>query len=106
MTYRIAAGTRVCTPSLFADRGDGTTEIDRKRLPPTEGEVVTTYLRLPDKVRAIRLDPVNWKGRFEMTDLSAREITRAGPGLTLRSEERRGGKEWCSTCSSRWAPDQ
>src|SRR3546814_8577007 len=52
-------------------------------LPISEGEVVTTYLRLPDKVRAIRLDPVNWKGRFEMTDLSAREITRAGLGLTL-----------------------
>lgn len=83
LTYRISAGTRVCTPSLFADRGDGTTELDRKRLPPTEGEIVTTYLRLPDKVRAIRLDPVNWKGRFEMTDLSAREITRVGLGLTL-----------------------
>lgn len=83
LTYRIAAGGRVATPSLFADRGDGTTELDRKRLPPTEGELVTTYLRLPDRVRAIRLDPVNWKGRFEMTDLSAREITRAGLGLTL-----------------------
>lgn len=83
LTYRIAAGNRVCTPSLFADRGGGTTEIDRKRLPPTEGEVVTTYLRLPDQVRAIRFDPVNWKGRFEMTDLSAREITRVGLGLTL-----------------------
>src|SRR3546814_17716356 len=94
MTYRIAAGTRVCTPSLFADRGDGTTQIDRKRLPPPEGEVATTYLRLPDKVRAIRLDPVNWQGRFEMTDLSAREITRPGPGLTwLPPQVRQEGLE-------------
>src|SRR3546814_15789277 len=83
MTYRIAAGTRVCTPSLFADRGDGTTEIDRKRLPPTEGGVVTNYLRLHAKVRAIRLDPVNWTGRFELTDLRAREPPRAGLGLPL-----------------------
>src|SRR3546814_15685274 len=61
-------------------------------LPISEGEVVTTYLRLPDKVRAIRLDPVNWKGRFEMTDLSAREITRAGLGLTLiRRQLRQAG---------------
>src|SRR3546814_1874890 len=78
-------------------------------LPISEGEVVTTYLRLPDKVRAIRLDPVNWKGRFEMTDLSAREITRAGLGLTLirrqlRSEERRVGKVCVSTCRSRLWP--
>src|SRR3546814_14955247 len=29
MTYRLDAGTRVCTPSLFAHRGDGTTAIDQ-----------------------------------------------------------------------------
>src|SRR3546814_14294302 len=26
------------------------------------------------------------------------------PGLMVRSEERRVGKEWVSTCRSRWAP--
>src|SRR3546814_11321360 len=27
-----------------------------------------------------------------------------GPAMALRSEERRGGKEWVSTCRSRWSP--
>src|SRR3546814_16025201 len=27
-------------------------------------------------------------------------------GKVQRSEERRGGKEWVSTCSIRWSPDQ
>src|SRR3546814_8427779 len=32
-------------------------------------------------------------------------IDRKDVGLTLRSEERRVGKECVSTCSSRWSPD-
>src|SRR3546814_17133734 len=37
----------------------------------------------------------------------AQLVLRGGQfGLALRSEERRVGKEWVSTCRSRWAPDQ
>jgi GT2 family glycosyltransferase len=75
LTYRIK-GERMAAPSLFPDLGSGTAEIDRKRLPVTEGEDVTCFLRLPDEVHALRLDPINWKGRFEMGPITAREISR------------------------------
>jgi GT2 family glycosyltransferase len=83
ITYRLKAEDRVVTPSLFADPGEGSTEADRKRLPPTEGKTVTCYLRLPDKVRAMRFDPINWKGRFEMDPILVREISRLQLGIQL-----------------------
>ena len=76
LTYSIRAGGKLAAPSLFADIGAGTAEIDRKRLPVTKGETVTCFVRLPDHVKALRLDPINWKGRFEMGPIRAREITR------------------------------
>lgn len=75
LTYRIK-GERMAAPSLFPDLGNGTAEIDRKRLPVTDGAEVTCFLRLPDDVHALRLDPINWKGRFEMGPITAREISR------------------------------
>src|SRR3546814_14664344 len=43
--------------------------------------------------------------------VSAREVashaySRQSASITIRSEERRGGKEGVSTCKSRWAPVQ
>lgn len=75
LTYSIKAG-KLAAPSLFADTGAGTAEIDRKRLPVTKGETVICFVRLPDDVKALRLDPINWKGRFELGPIRAREITR------------------------------
>ena len=82
LTYSVDAG-RVATPSLFADKGLGTSELDRKRLPPCEGETITTFVRLPDQVRAIRFDPINWKGSFTFPEMKAKEITRLRLALTL-----------------------
>ncbi|MCR9071760.1 MAG: glycosyltransferase [Alphaproteobacteria bacterium] len=76
LTYSIKAD-KIAAPSLFADLGTGTTEIDRKRLPVTNGETVTCFVRLPDDVKGLRLDPISWKGRFEMGPITAREISRA-----------------------------
>ena len=75
LTYAIKAG-KMAAPSLFADIGSGTAEIDRKRLPVTKGETVTCFVRLPDDVKALRLDPISWRGRFEMGPIRAREISR------------------------------
>lgn len=75
LTYSIK-GDKIAAPSLFADLGDGTSEIDRKRLPVTNGEIVTCFVKLPDEVKGLRLDPVSWKGRFEMGPIKAREISR------------------------------
>lgn len=83
ISYRLKAADRVVTPSLFADPGEGSTEADRKRLPPTEGQTVKCYVRLPDRVRAMRFDPINWKGRFEMDPILVREISRVQLGLQL-----------------------
>src|SRR3546814_14406530 len=51
--------------------------------------------------RAGRLD-----GRVErqIIGLPGQRVDGAGQGADQRSEERRVGKEWVSTCSSRWAP--
>lgn len=76
LTYSIKAD-KIAAPSLFADLGTGTSEIDRKRLPVTDGETVTCFVRLPDDVKGLRLDPISWKGRFEMGPIRAREISRA-----------------------------
>lgn len=75
LTYSIKAD-KIAAPSLFPDLGTGTTEIDRKRLPVTNGETVTCFVRLPDEVKGLRLDPISWEGRFEMGPITAREITR------------------------------
>jgi len=75
LTYSIK-GDKIAAPSLFADLGEGTSEIDRKRLPVSNGETVTCFVKLPDEVKGLRLDPVSWKGRFEMGPIKAREISR------------------------------
>src|SRR3546814_15577939 len=36
--------------------------------------------------------------------LNASSNLKVGKSIDLRSEERRGGKEWVSTCRSRWSP--
>lgn len=100
LSYRFKAGDRVVTPSLFADPGGGTTEGDRKRLPPTEGQAVTCHLRLPDTVRAIRLDPINWKGDFEMDPVAVVEINRLGLGAALLLRQLR--EEGIAALLGRW----
>lgn len=81
--YRLKAEDRVVTPSLVIDCGDGGTEADRKRLPPTQGQTVTCYIRLPNRVQGMRFDPINWQGRFEMDPIRVREISRLQLGLRL-----------------------
>src|SRR3546814_13097333 len=46
----------------------------------------------------------NASARFELTRVGSDGKPRTGKGLevTLRSEERRVGKEWVSTCRSGW----
>src|SRR3546814_13931164 len=61
------------------------------------------YLR---SIRTHRLTP--WQGAVHvLIPATVPELVaglRIGFSLTLRSEERRVGKEWVSTCRSRWSP--
>ena len=82
LTYRLKAD-QIATPSLFADHGQGLSELDRKRLPPSTGTPVTSFLHLPNHVEALRFDPINWKGQFTLDPIQAREITRAGLAVRL-----------------------
>src|SRR3546814_5403615 len=41
--------------------------------------------------------------RFSFSHM-ALQAAAEGQGVALRSEERRVGKEWVSTCKSRWSP--
>src|SRR3546814_16505568 len=53
---------------------------------------VGSFGRCMEALRARGLDEV------------AHEVIAAGPPFIGRSEERRVGKEWVSTCRSRWSP--
>src|SRR3546814_11586477 len=61
----------------------------------------------------ISIDPESgrpWRVRFDVKTLATEERLLQAAAYVVcayltRSEERRVGKEWCSTCRSRWWPD-
>src|SRR3546814_14500448 len=57
--------------------------------------------RMPGSV--IRIDVENELMRDQRTGIGS-AIAGKVPGVLDRSEERRVGKEWVSTCRSRWSP--
>src|SRR3546814_20792972 len=61
--------------------------------------------RFADGFYTLRLTARDISGRVSVTE--AQVELRSGVdklGRYTRSEERRGGKEWVSTCRSRWSP--
>src|SRR3546814_19425048 len=89
----------VCSSDLFLDRGLVKPPLFVQSIFGILGgigadpENVLHMKRIADKLFG---DAFHWSvlaaGRFQL------------PFVTLRSEERRVGKEWVSTCRSRWSP--
>src|SRR3546814_12338460 len=56
-----------------------------------------------DFVEQARIDFEPFVGRGDMVEQEARAFRGGEAVFSARSEERRGGKEWVSTCRSRWS---
>ncbi len=69
------------TPVLHLDRGQGFNQTDVILLPePVDGRIEAT-IRLPEGLRALRLDPFEGAGKFTMRDLRMTELALANaPG--------------------------
>ncbi|EDP64009.1 glycosyl transferase, group 2 family protein [alpha proteobacterium BAL199] len=80
--YRIEA-KRVASPFLFIDQGAGIKESDRIRLPPTRNGHGKVIVRLPDRVTAIRFDPVTFIGEFKLEPIRVRELNSVMLGILL-----------------------
>lgn len=62
------------SPKLYADAGNGFSEEHSFALPVRAGRRVECLIGLPDRVRALRLDPLTAPGRFVLRDVSIREV--------------------------------
>jgi GT2 family glycosyltransferase len=62
------------SPKLYVDCGDGFSEESSRVLPVRAGRRVECTLRLPDRVRALRLDPLETSGPFVLKNVEVREI--------------------------------
>lgn len=62
------------SPKLYVDAGRGFSEGQCHPLQVRRGGRVEAVLRLPDRVRALRLDPLSASGRFAIRDVTIREI--------------------------------
>jgi GT2 family glycosyltransferase len=62
------------SPKLYVDAGRGFSEGQSHPLQVRRGGRVDAVLRLPDRVRALRLDPLATSGPFAIRDVTIREI--------------------------------
>lgn len=69
--------TAQLSPVLYVDEGRGFSEIDGRRISVHEASGPGVLLRLPDNVRALRLDPLRMQGRFRIDELGIERVGRA-----------------------------
>src|SRR3546814_20979509 len=86
----------VCSSDLLESLARFVPELERARFWMTFGEQYITHLTVLQNVGMTSIDPVKYQGR----DIIPLQFLAA----VLTSEERRVGKEWVSTCRSRWSP--
>src|SRR3546814_17777605 len=108
-------------PAFYTKTGVGTVVAEGKPVEEFEGEryVRETWLRADlSIIKAWRADPAgnlmfrktarnfnpNMATAGKVTEVEGEDIVPEGT-FDPRSEERRVGKEWVSTCSSGWSPD-
>ncbi len=68
-------------PVLYVDDGHGMREETCIRLPPAQRGRIQGLLKLPERVHALRLDPTDKPGEFELGSLAVREVTRERAAL-------------------------
>ena len=78
ITYEVGHASQPLDASLYVDSGTGYSERERFNLPFTFGGPVRWILRLPGRVRSLRLAPLPSAGHFAMRNLRIREIQSIG----------------------------
>jgi GT2 family glycosyltransferase len=76
---------RALEPVLYVDDGNGMREETCVRLPPTQSRRFRGLVKLPERVHALRLDPMDKPGEFELGCLLVREVTRERAALSTIS---------------------
>ncbi len=74
VSFTVESGGERLSPRLYVDAGHGFAETTSVPLPVRGGRQVTRLVRLPDRVHALRLDPMTAPGRFVLRDVTIREI--------------------------------
>lgn len=86
ISYWVEAATSVLEPVLYVDDGNGFSQQHAIRLPRGLGKI-ETLVRLPDRVVALRLDPLSQPGVFCLRDVTIRHISKVELGLRLLWDE-------------------
>ncbi|WP_318036376.1 glycosyltransferase [Cupriavidus pinatubonensis] len=76
LRYRGAAKSACLTPTIYVDDGAGFREQLKFELVASRGNWVTMRLQFPQKVRALRLDPLEHTGPFSLTGFEIKRLPR------------------------------
>jgi GT2 family glycosyltransferase len=77
LRFKIESETAQLSPVLYVDKGRGFSEADARRISVHEAAGPGVLLRLPDKVCALRLDPLRMRGRFRIGGIGIEPVGRA-----------------------------
>src|SRR5262249_11508807 len=77
LRFKMESETAYLSPVLYVDDGTGFCETDARRISVQEAAGRGVLLRLPEKVRALRLDPLRTRGRFRIDCIAIEHIGRA-----------------------------
>ena len=95
LSWRVTASLGRLEPLLYVDRGRGFREQDRMTLPFPRTGASRAILHLPRRVSGLRLDPMDYWGRFRIGEISFLEVGIAPLALLLA---------WDVMVANRFAP--
>jgi GT2 family glycosyltransferase len=77
LRFKMVSEAAHLSPVLYVDDGTGFSETDARRISVREAAGRGVLLRLPDKVRALRLDPLHTRGRFRIDGIGIEPVGHA-----------------------------
>jgi hypothetical protein len=77
LRFKMESETADLSPILYVDDGTGFFETDARRISVQEAAGRGVLLRLPETVRALRLDPLRMRGRFRIDGVGIEPVGRA-----------------------------
>jgi hypothetical protein len=77
LRFKMESGAAQLSPVLYVDEGTGFSEMGARRISVYEAAGRGVLLRLPNKVEALRLDPLSGRGQFQIDGVWIEQIGRA-----------------------------
>jgi GT2 family glycosyltransferase len=77
LRFRMESETAHLSPVLYVDDGTGFSDTDARRISVQEAAGSGVLLRLPEKVQALRLDPLRMRGAFRIDGVGIEHVGRA-----------------------------